>query len=66
MSTRAKVALGTALAAAAAMVSYVHLKQEWEREKLHQGVLKDIERRKYKKKTQQEQVILEYNNNNSS
>lgn len=65
MSTGAKVALGTALAAAAAMVSYVHLKQEWEREKLHQGVLKDVERQRLKK-NQKQQFILEHNKNNSS
>ena len=49
MSTRAKVTLGTAVILAAAMISYVHLKQEWEREKLHQGVIKDMERQKLKK-----------------
>ena len=64
MSTKAKVALGTAVVTAAAMISYVHLKQEWERERLHQGVIKDKERQRLRK-SQKEQVALEQNKNNT-
>ncbi|GFS46623.1 pet117-like protein [Trichonephila inaurata madagascariensis] len=49
MSSRAKFSLLGACGAAALMVWYVHMKQEWEREKMHQGVLKDIERQELKK-----------------
>lgn len=49
MSTKSKIALGTAAVSAVAMISFIHLKQEWEREKLHQGVIKDMERQRLKK-----------------
>ncbi|CAL1269276.1 unnamed protein product [Larinioides sclopetarius] len=49
MSTRAKFCLFGAVGAATLMVWYVHMKQEWEREKLHQGVIKDMERQRLKK-----------------
>lgn len=49
MSTKSKIALGIAAVSAVAMISYIHLKQEWEREKLHQGVIKDMERQRLKK-----------------
>lgn len=53
MSTRSKVVLGVSLAAAASMVGYVHLKQEWEIAKLHEGVIKDLQRQELKRQSRQ-------------
>lgn len=62
MSTKSKIALGTAAISAVAMISYIHLKQEWEREKLHQGVIKDMERQRLKKHKKELTVAAEDKN----
>lgn len=62
MSTKSKIALGTAAISAAAMISYIHLKQEWEREKLHQGVVKDMERQRLKKHEKELAAVTEDKN----
>ncbi|GIY62564.1 uncharacterized protein CDAR_596201 [Caerostris darwini] len=49
MSTRAKFCLFGSVGVASLMIWYVHMKQEWEREKLHSGVIKDQERQRLKK-----------------
>ncbi|KAF4528637.1 hypothetical protein B566_EDAN012785 [Ephemera danica] len=44
MSRAAKVTLGLAMAASLGTVGYVHWKQSEDRAKLHEGVLRDVER----------------------
>ncbi|XP_066150896.1 protein PET117 homolog, mitochondrial [Euwallacea fornicatus] len=49
MSLASKITLASATAFALGIISYVHYKQVSDREKLHQGVLNDIERRQRRK-----------------
>ncbi|XP_063609557.1 protein PET117 homolog, mitochondrial-like isoform X1 [Penaeus indicus] len=49
MSLASKVTLGASCVATAAIVGYVHIKQNIDREKLHEGVIKDVERQQRRK-----------------
>ncbi|KAJ8285121.1 hypothetical protein COCON_G00039710 [Conger conger] len=49
MSTTSKVVLGISLALTLATVTGVHTKQNWDRAKLREGVLRDLERQERKK-----------------
>lgn len=49
MSFASKVVLGSSCVFALGIISYVHFKQILDREQLHQGVLKDVERRQRRK-----------------
>ncbi|XP_010900027.1 protein PET117 homolog, mitochondrial [Esox lucius] len=44
MSRTSKVVLGVSVVLTLSTVIGVHLKQNWDRERLHEGVLRDIER----------------------
>ncbi|KAK4317078.1 hypothetical protein Pmani_011828 [Petrolisthes manimaculis] len=49
MSIASKVTLGVACCVSTAIVSYVHVKQNVDREKLHEGVIMDVERQQRRK-----------------
>ncbi|XP_062912471.1 protein PET117 homolog, mitochondrial [Mobula hypostoma] len=49
MSTASKVALGVSVVLTAGTVAGVHLKQKLERERLREGVYRDLERQQRKK-----------------
>ena len=49
MSAPAKLTLIVACAVSAGIIGYVHFKQTTDRQKLHEGVLKDIERQQRRK-----------------
>lgn len=49
MSTTSKVVLGVSVVLTVGTVAGVHLKQSWDRERLHEGVLRDLERLERKK-----------------
>ncbi|XP_037545575.1 protein PET117 homolog, mitochondrial [Nematolebias whitei] len=49
MSTASKVVLGVSVVLTLSTVVGVHLKQSWERERLHQGVVRDLEQTERKK-----------------
>ncbi|KAK7930321.1 hypothetical protein WMY93_006716 [Mugilogobius chulae] len=49
MSTTSKVVLGVSVVLTLSTVAGVHLKQAWDRERLHEGVLRDLERLQRKK-----------------
>ncbi|KAL1498110.1 hypothetical protein ABEB36_008964 [Hypothenemus hampei] len=49
MSLTSKVALGGSIVFACGMIYYVHYKQYSDRQQLHQGVIRDIERRQRRK-----------------
>lgn len=49
MSTASKVVLGVSVVLTLSTVIGVHLKQSWDRERLHEGVLRDLERLQRKK-----------------
>ncbi|KAK6300203.1 hypothetical protein J4Q44_G00283010 [Coregonus suidteri] len=44
MSTISKVVLGVSVILTVSTIAGVHLKQNWDQERLHEGVLRDIER----------------------
>lgn len=44
MSTASNVVLGVSAVLTLCTVSAVHLKQTWDRERLHEGVIRDLER----------------------
>ncbi|XP_029908513.1 protein PET117 homolog, mitochondrial [Myripristis murdjan] len=44
MSTASKVVLGVSVALTLSTVAGVHLKQTWDRQRLHEGVVRDLER----------------------
>ncbi|XP_076841149.1 protein PET117 homolog, mitochondrial [Brachyhypopomus gauderio] len=44
MSTVSKVVLGISVVLTVGTVVGVHIKQSWDRERLHEGVLRDLER----------------------
>ncbi|KAK7084061.1 hypothetical protein SK128_009225 [Halocaridina rubra] len=49
MSLASKVTLGGACLLTAGVVTYVHRKQNIDKQKLHEGVIKDIERQQRRK-----------------
>ncbi|XP_077427079.1 protein PET117 homolog, mitochondrial [Vanacampus margaritifer] len=49
MSATSKAVLGLSLFVTVSTVAAVHLKQTWDRQRLHQGVLRDLERVERKK-----------------
>ncbi|CAH1118954.1 unnamed protein product [Phaedon cochleariae] len=49
MSNQAKVVLASACVFSLGIIGYVHYKQHLDRNQLHSGVLKDIERRQRRK-----------------
>nr|XP_020475921.1 protein PET117 homolog, mitochondrial [Monopterus albus] len=49
MSTASKVVLGVSVVLTLSTVAAVHLKQGWDRQRLHTGVLRDLERLERKK-----------------
>ncbi|XP_015186843.1 PREDICTED: protein PET117 homolog, mitochondrial [Polistes dominula] len=49
MSTLAKLTFGTCCLLSAGIIGYVHYKQEDDRKRLHEGVLRDIERQQRRK-----------------
>uniref|UniRef100_A0A3Q4BSH8 Uncharacterized protein n=1 Tax=Mola mola TaxID=94237 RepID=A0A3Q4BSH8_MOLML len=49
MSTASKVVLGASVVLTLSTVAAVHLKQTWDRQRLHQGVVRDLERLERKK-----------------
>ncbi|XP_071381990.1 protein PET117 homolog, mitochondrial [Centroberyx affinis] len=44
MSTASKVVLGLSVVLTLSTVAGVHLKQTWDRQRLHEGVVRDLER----------------------
>ncbi|KAL6422792.1 protein PET117 homolog, mitochondrial [Cataglyphis hispanica] len=49
MSTASKVTFGLCCTASVGIIGYVHYKQAYDREQLHLGVIRDIERRERRK-----------------
>ncbi|XP_046907051.1 protein PET117 homolog, mitochondrial [Hypomesus transpacificus] len=49
MSKTSKLVLGVSFVLTLSTVAGVHLKQTWDRERLHEGVLRDLERMERKK-----------------
>ncbi|XP_035493631.1 protein PET117 homolog, mitochondrial [Scophthalmus maximus] len=49
MSTASKVVLGLSVVLTAGTVATVHLKQDWDRQRLHEGVVRDLQRWEKKK-----------------
>ncbi|XP_050504358.1 protein PET117 homolog, mitochondrial [Diabrotica virgifera virgifera] len=49
MSLQSKVVLGAACVFSASIIGYVHYKQNLDREQMHSGVLRDMERRQRRK-----------------
>ncbi|KAK5873300.1 hypothetical protein PBY51_018351 [Eleginops maclovinus] len=49
MSTASKVVLGVSVGLTLSTVAAVHLKQTWDRQRLHEGVIRDLERQERKK-----------------
>lgn len=49
MSTASKVVLGVSVVLSVSTVAGVHLRQSWDRERLREGVLRDVERLERKK-----------------
>lgn len=49
MSTTAKIIFSTCCAVSIGIIAYVHFKQQYDREQLHLGVLRDIERQQRRK-----------------
>ncbi|XP_048865518.1 protein PET117 homolog, mitochondrial [Brienomyrus brachyistius] len=61
MSTASKVVLGVSVGLTIATVFGVHVKQNWERARLREGVVRDLERLERKKanlRQLEEQIIL--------
>ncbi|KAM6942520.1 protein PET117 homolog, mitochondrial [Lycodopsis pacificus] len=61
MSTVSKVVLGVSVVLTLSTVSAVHLNQSWDRQRLHEGVVRDLERLQKKKENLrllEEQKIL--------
>ncbi|XP_068177655.1 protein PET117 homolog, mitochondrial [Antennarius striatus] len=44
MSAASRVVLGVSVVLSLSTVAGVHLKQSWDRQRLHQGVVRDLER----------------------
>ncbi|XP_076585191.1 protein PET117 homolog, mitochondrial [Chaetodon auriga] len=49
MSTTSKVVLGVSVVLTLSTVAAVHFKQTWDRQRLHEGVVRDLERLERKK-----------------
>ncbi|OXU25767.1 hypothetical protein TSAR_016269 [Trichomalopsis sarcophagae] len=49
MSTTSKLILGVCIGLSGGIIMYVHLKQDSDIEKLHMGVMKDLERQRRRK-----------------
>ncbi|KAM9792250.1 protein PET117 homolog, mitochondrial [Neosynchiropus ocellatus] len=49
MSRTSRVVLGVSVLLTVSTVTAVHLKQAWDRQRLHEGVIRDLERLKRKK-----------------
>ncbi|XP_011255920.2 protein PET117 homolog, mitochondrial [Camponotus floridanus] len=49
MSTASKVTFGLCCSVSVGIIGYVHYKQAYDREQLHLGVMRDIERRERRK-----------------
>lgn len=49
MSAASKVVLGVSVVLTLSIVGGVHFKQTWDRERLHEGVIRDLERLERKK-----------------
>ncbi|XP_033988909.1 protein PET117 homolog, mitochondrial isoform X2 [Trematomus bernacchii] len=49
MSTVSKVVLGVSVGLTLSTVAAVHLNQTWDRERLHEGVVRDLERQDRRK-----------------
>ncbi|XP_034721342.1 protein PET117 homolog, mitochondrial [Etheostoma cragini] len=49
MSTTSKVVLGVSVVLTLSTVAAVHLNQSWDRQRLHEGVVRDLERLERKK-----------------
>ncbi|KAF7410480.1 hypothetical protein HZH68_004861 [Vespula germanica] len=49
MSTLAKLTFATCCLISVGIIGYVHYKQQYDRELLHEGVLRDIERQQRRK-----------------
>ncbi|XP_051238995.1 protein PET117 homolog, mitochondrial isoform X3 [Dicentrarchus labrax] len=49
MSATSKVVLGVSVVLTLSTVTGVHLKQTWDRQRLHEGVVRDLERLERKK-----------------
>ncbi|XP_051551112.1 protein PET117 homolog, mitochondrial-like [Myxocyprinus asiaticus] len=61
MSTASKFVLGLSIILTISTVAGVHIKQSWERQRLHEGVLRDLERVARKRenlRTLEEQIQL--------
>ncbi|KAI5629897.1 protein PET117-like, mitochondrial precursor [Silurus asotus] len=61
MSTASKVVLGLSVVLTVGTVAGVHFKQNWERQRLREGVLRDLERVERKRENQralEEQIRL--------
>ncbi|XP_054255209.1 protein PET117 homolog, mitochondrial [Indicator indicator] len=61
MSRSSRVVLAISALLSAATVVAVHVQQQWERERLHSGVLRDLERQSQKKENLrllEEQIAL--------
>ncbi|XP_051978108.1 protein PET117 homolog, mitochondrial-like [Xyrauchen texanus] len=61
MSTASKFVLGLSIVLTISTVAGVHIKQSWERQRLHEGVLRDLERVARKRenlRTLEEQIQL--------
>ncbi|KAG7315505.1 hypothetical protein KOW79_021593 [Hemibagrus wyckioides] len=61
MSTASKVVLGLSVVLTVGTVAGVHLKQNWDRQRLREGVLRDLERVERKRENQralEEQIRL--------
>eukprot|EP00639_Heterosigma_akashiwo_P005663 CAMPEP_0194576216 /NCGR_PEP_ID=MMETSP0292-20121207/11409_1 /TAXON_ID=39354 /ORGANISM="Heterosigma akashiwo, Strain CCMP2393" /LENGTH=65 /DNA_ID=CAMNT_0039428199 /DNA_START=22 /DNA_END=219 /DNA_ORIENTATION=+ len=50
------VTLGIVSAATIGAIAYAHFSSKWEKEEMHKGVIRDIERQRQKKKTLQKEV----------
>ncbi|XP_030627078.1 protein PET117 homolog, mitochondrial [Chanos chanos] len=61
MSTSSKVVLGISVVLTVSTVAGVHIKQNWDRQRLHEGVVRDLERLERKRenlRVLEEQIIL--------
>uniref|UniRef100_A0A2K6S9P2 PET117 cytochrome c oxidase chaperone n=1 Tax=Saimiri boliviensis boliviensis TaxID=39432 RepID=A0A2K6S9P2_SAIBB len=61
MSRTSKVVLGLSVLLTAATVAGVHAKQRWDQQRLHDGVIRDVQRQNRKKENIRllgEQIIL--------
>ncbi|KAK2819602.1 hypothetical protein Q7C36_021248 [Tachysurus vachellii] len=61
MSTASKIVLGLSVVLTVGTVAGVHLKQNWDRQRLREGVLRDLERVERKRENQralEEQIRL--------